>query len=76
MLFNPQERRRNGRGRFRGRGRYRGTDRGYVRGNGCRTFDDVNNQNHNNKAVRGRGPRRYQPPAKNNKEMPAIQDKQ
>ncbi|RWR77500.1 histone H3.v1-like protein isoform X2 [Cinnamomum micranthum f. kanehirae] len=65
--------RRNGKGHFRGRGRYRGTDR-YVRGNGSRAFDDGNNQNRNYKGVRGRGPRRYEPPAKN-KEMPAIQDK-
>ncbi|XXG63749.1 hypothetical protein AAC387_Pa05g1862 [Persea americana] len=74
--YNNEERRRNGKGRFRGRGGYRGTGRGYVRGNGSRTFGDVNNQNRNNKVFRGRGPRRYEPPAKNNKEMPAVQDKQ
>lgn len=72
LFYNYQERR-NGKGHFRGRGRYRGTDR-YVRGNESRAFDDGNNQNRNYKGVRGRGPRRYEPPAKN-KEMPAILDK-
>ncbi|OUZ99716.1 Btz domain [Macleaya cordata] len=63
-------------GHFRGRGKKRGTDRGYVRGNRPRTYDDSNNQNHAPKSVRGRGPRKYEPPMKNNSEAPPTQNKQ
>lgn len=69
-----EERRRNGKGRFRGRGRFRGADRGYARGN-TRVYDEGNNQNRNYRGVRGRGPRRYEPPTKNKTELPATQNK-
>ncbi|XP_058111486.1 protein MLN51 homolog isoform X2 [Magnolia sinica] len=70
------EERRNSKGHFRGRGKYRGHDRGYVRGNRSRVYDDGNNQNRNFKSVRGRGPRRYEPPGKNNSVMSVTQNKQ
>ncbi|XP_068653476.1 protein MLN51 homolog isoform X2 [Aristolochia californica] len=62
---------------FRGRGRHRGPDqRGYVRGSRSRGYDENNNQNRGPKGVRGRGPRRYEPPPKNNGEIPPAQTKQ
>ncbi|KAK2984883.1 hypothetical protein RJ640_008648 [Escallonia rubra] len=58
------EGRRVPRGRYRGRGKNRGEDRGFPRGNRSKAYND-NNQNNAPKAVRGRGPRRYQPSMKN-----------
>eukprot|EP00262_Sarcandra_glabra_P000193 TRINITY_DN10285_c0_g1_i1.p1 TRINITY_DN10285_c0_g1~~TRINITY_DN10285_c0_g1_i1.p1 ORF type:complete len:658 (-),score=139.38 TRINITY_DN10285_c0_g1_i1:420-2393(-) len=64
------------RSRFRGgRGKNRVMDRGYVRGNRSKAYDDSNNQNRAPKVIRGRGPRRYQPPVKNNNEIPGTQNK-
>lgn len=54
------EGRRVPRGRNRARGRNRGEDRGFVRGNRPKAYNN-NNQTSAPKSVRGRGPRRYQP---------------
>lgn len=86
------EDKRGSRGRFRGRGgggRTRGTARGSSRGGRYRSYhDDSDNQNfsdnHNlsdnqnrpQKVVRGRGPRRYDTIAKNNREVVGYQRKQ
>ncbi|KAA8540432.1 hypothetical protein F0562_024649 [Nyssa sinensis] len=67
------EGRRTSRGHYRGRGKYRGGDRGYQRGNRSKAYN--NNQNHAPKAVRGRGPRRYEP-STDNSEAPPTQNKQ
>ncbi|KAF0898491.1 hypothetical protein E2562_008092 [Oryza meyeriana var. granulata] len=71
------EDKRMSRGRFRGRsggGRTRGTGRGFARGGKYRGYnEDVNNNNNNQnrpqKVVRGRGPRRYEAVAKNNRDV-------
>ncbi|CAM0881575.1 unnamed protein product [Alopecurus aequalis] len=74
------------RGRFRGRGgggRTRGTARGSSRGGRYRSYHDDSenqslgdNQNRPQKVVRGRGPRRYDTIAKNNREVVGYQRKQ
>ncbi|KAL5973012.1 hypothetical protein ACLOJK_039819 [Asimina triloba] len=71
-----EEERRRSKGHFRGRGRYRGTDRGYVRGNRSRVYDDNNIQNRDQRTVRGRGPRRYEPHWKGNYTALVSQNKQ
>ncbi|KAM0944797.1 putative Btz domain, protein MLN51 plant [Dioscorea sansibarensis] len=74
------EDRRASRGRFRGRGggrgRGQGVDHGFVKGNRSQVYDDSNYQVHVPKIVRGRGPRRYQPLAKSNKDISEPQHKQ
>ncbi|XP_077210281.1 protein MLN51 homolog isoform X2 [Tasmannia lanceolata] len=70
------EERRTSKGHFRGRGKNRGMDRGYVKGNRSRGYDDTNNQNNAPKVVRGRGPKRYVSPAKNNRENHGAQNRQ
>lgn len=66
-----EEGRRRSKGHFHSRGKSRGTDRGYPRGNRIKTYNNNYNQNHAPpKAVRGRGPRRYQPPTRNKNEIP------
>ncbi|XP_073007797.1 protein MLN51 homolog isoform X1 [Typha latifolia] len=73
------EERRRSKGRFRGRGggKTRGTDHGYFRGNRSHThYDDGNNQNQAPRTVRGRGPRRYEPLAKSNRESQAMKHRQ
>lgn len=74
------------RGRFRGRGsggRTRGTARGSSRGGRYHSYhEDSDNQNHSEnqnqpqKIVRGRGPRRYDTIAKNNRDVVGFQRKQ
>ncbi|XP_043698672.1 protein MLN51 homolog isoform X2 [Telopea speciosissima] len=68
--------RRKSKGNYRGRGKNRGMDHGYTRGSRSRGYDNSSNQNRTSKTVRGRGPRRYEPPAKNNIEPPMNQNKQ
>lgn len=58
-----------------GRGRNRGVDRGFTRGNRSKEFDN-NNQRQVPKGVRGRGPRRYEPAFRNNRQTPPTQNKQ
>ncbi|KAG9459323.1 hypothetical protein H6P81_003831 [Aristolochia fimbriata] len=71
------EEKRNRKSHFRGRGRHRVPEqRGYVRGSRSRGYDENSNQNRGSKGVRGRGPRRYEPPSKNNGEIPPAQTKQ
>ncbi|XP_077212111.1 protein MLN51 homolog isoform X1 [Tasmannia lanceolata] len=70
------EERRTSKGHFRGRGKNRGLDRGYVKGNRSRGYDDTNKQKNAAKGVRGRGPRRYEPPVKNNSENYETQNRQ
>lgn len=85
-LYHVSQRRRNSRGRARGRGRNRGVDRGYGRGNRPKTFDNRssaaaatnNNNNHQApvpRAVRGRGPRRYDHSLRKSNRSPAYQNK-
>ncbi|XP_068648676.1 protein MLN51 homolog [Aristolochia californica] len=70
------EEKRNRKSHFRGRGRQRGPDqRGYVRGSRSRGYDENINQNCGPKSVRGRGPRRYEPPPKNNGKIFPAQTK-
>lgn len=70
------EGRRGSRGNYRGRGKNRGTDRGFVRGgNRPKAYNNGNNQNQAPKTVRGRGPRRYEPPNTNRSEAPPTQNK-
>ncbi|XP_010254186.1 PREDICTED: histone H3.v1-like isoform X2 [Nelumbo nucifera] len=71
-----EERRRTSKGYYRGRGKNRGMDRGYTRGNRSRAYENNNNHNRTAKSVRGRGPRRYEPTAKNGTETPPTQNKQ
>ncbi|KAJ4952432.1 hypothetical protein NE237_029264 [Protea cynaroides] len=67
--------RRKSKGRYRG-GKTRG-DPGYARGSRSKGYGNGNNQNRSSKVVRGRGPRRYEPPAMNDSEPPPmIQNKQ
>ncbi|GMH22205.1 hypothetical protein Nepgr_024048 [Nepenthes gracilis] len=61
-----EEGRKYSRGQYRGRGKARNTDRGFAKGSRLRAYDDNHNPrayygNDAPKAVRGRGPRRYQP---------------
>ncbi|KAM3349787.1 hypothetical protein ACQJBY_022578 [Aegilops geniculata] len=80
------EDKRMSRGRFRGRGsggRTRGTARGFSRGGRYHSYhEDSDNQNHSEnqnrpqKIVRGRGPRRYDTIAKNNRDVLGFQRKQ
>uniref|UniRef100_R7W7J7 Uncharacterized protein n=1 Tax=Aegilops tauschii TaxID=37682 RepID=R7W7J7_AEGTA len=80
------EDKRMSRGRFRGRGsggRTRGTARGFSRGGRYHSYhEDSDNQNHSEnqnrpqKIVRGRGPRRYDTIAKNNRDVVGFQRKQ
>ncbi|MCL7026286.1 hypothetical protein MKW94_026618, partial [Papaver nudicaule] len=72
----------------RGRGKKRGTDRGYVRANRPRNYDDGNDQNRPRnyddvndqstvrRSVKGRGRSRYEPSARNNGDTPPNQNKQ
>uniref|UniRef100_A0A5B7A4T3 Putative epsin n=1 Tax=Davidia involucrata TaxID=16924 RepID=A0A5B7A4T3_DAVIN len=69
-----EEGRRTSRGHYRARGKNQGGDRGYQRGNRSKAYN--NNQNHAPKAVRGRGPRRYEPSTTNNSKAPPTQNKQ
>ncbi|KAK9282022.1 hypothetical protein L1049_004933 [Liquidambar formosana] len=73
-----EEGRRNSKNNYRGRGKNRGMDRGYVRGNRSKAYNNNNNNNQNQapKGVRGRGSRRYEPPAKNRNEILPAQTKQ
>ncbi|WVZ69862.1 hypothetical protein U9M48_018585 [Paspalum notatum var. saurae] len=68
------------RGRFRGRGgrgKARGGGRGFPRGGKQRNFhEDGNTQNRPPKAVRGRGPRRYEAVVRNSREVVGSQRKQ
>ncbi|KAL5229308.1 hypothetical protein ABZP36_017573 [Zizania latifolia] len=76
------EDKRMSRGRFRGRGgggRTRGAGRGFARGGKYRSYNediDNNNQNRPQKVARGRGPRRYEAVAKNNRDIVGFQRKQ
>ncbi|XP_048129695.1 protein MLN51 homolog isoform X2 [Rhodamnia argentea] len=79
------ERRRTSRGNYRGRGRNRAVDRGYVRGNRARAFDNnspvgtgnnSSNQNQVPRGVRGRGPRRYESSLKKSSHAPPNHNKQ
>ncbi|XP_042490615.1 protein MLN51 homolog [Macadamia integrifolia] len=67
--------RRKSKGHYRGRGKNRGMDHGFARRSRSRGYDNSSNQNRTSKAVRGRGPRRYEPPAKNNIEPPMNRNK-
>ncbi|XP_010249834.1 PREDICTED: protein CASC3-like isoform X2 [Nelumbo nucifera] len=71
-----EEERRTLKGRNRGRGRNRAMDRGYTRRNRSRAYENDNNHNHTARSVRGRGPRRYEPPPKNSSEVLPTQNKQ
>ncbi|XP_062203933.1 protein MLN51 homolog [Phragmites australis] len=68
------------RGRFRGRGaggKARGGGRGFPRGGKQHNYhEDGNTQNRPPKVVRGRGPRRYEAVARNNREFVGSQRKQ
>ncbi|KAK2651381.1 hypothetical protein Ddye_011237 [Dipteronia dyeriana] len=67
---------RTSRGRYRTRGKNRGPDHGYPRGNRSKAFNNSNNnQNQAPKAMRGRGPRRYEPTYRNSNQAP-LQNKQ
>ncbi|XP_050384715.1 protein MLN51 homolog [Argentina anserina] len=70
-----EEGRRSSRGNFRGRGRNRGMDRGSATGNRTKEYE-TNNQRQVPKAVRGRGPRRYEPAVRNNRQSPSTQHRQ
>ncbi|XWS19029.1 hypothetical protein CRYUN_Cryun32bG0095800 [Craigia yunnanensis] len=70
-----EEGRRSSRGRYRARSKNRGPDHGYPRGSRSKTFGKNNNQNQAPKGVRGRGPRRYEPPMKNSSQAPPTQNK-
>ncbi|PRQ50831.1 putative Btz domain-containing protein [Rosa chinensis] len=70
-----EEGRRPSRGNFRGRGRNRGIDRGYTTGNRSKEYEN-NNQRPVPKGVRGRGPRRYEPAFRNNRQTPSTQNRQ
>lgn len=63
---------RNSRGRYRAHGKNRGADHGYPGGNKSKAYNN-NNQNNGPKAVRGRGPRRYEPSKMINIEAPPTQ---
>ncbi|KAM2957813.1 hypothetical protein FF2_024745 [Malus domestica] len=68
-------------GPYVSRGRNRGIDRGSARGNSSKEYDrskeyDNNNQRQVPKGVRGRGPRRYEPAFRNNRQAPPTQNKQ
>ncbi|KAL6140945.1 hypothetical protein ACLB2K_059237 [Fragaria x ananassa] len=70
-----EEGRRPSRGNLRGRGRNRGIDRGYATGNRSKEYEN-NNRRQVPKAVRGRGPRRYEPAVRNNRQVPSTQYRQ
>ncbi|XP_026408384.1 protein MLN51 homolog [Papaver somniferum] len=75
-LQEPKNDKERKRGAYRGgRGKKRGTDRGYVRTNRIRNYDDNNDQNSVPKSVKGRGPRKYEPSARNNGDAPPNQNK-
>jgi hypothetical protein len=61
-----------------GRGKARGGGRGFSRGGKQRNYheDSNNTQNRTPKVVRGRGPRRYEAVARNNREVVGSQRKQ
>ncbi|KAL4279558.1 hypothetical protein GQ457_03G041800 [Hibiscus cannabinus] len=66
---------RSSRGRYRARSKNRDPDSGYPRGNRPKSFGKSNNQNHAPKAVRGRGPRRYEPTMRQSSHAPPTQNK-
>ncbi|KAI3992424.1 hypothetical protein MKX01_022515, partial [Papaver californicum] len=74
-LQEPKNDKERKRGAYRGRGKKRGTDRGYVRANRTRNYDDSNDQNSASKSVKGRGPRKYEATARNNGDAPPNQNK-
>ncbi|TQD76829.1 hypothetical protein C1H46_037635 [Malus baccata] len=61
-------------GPYVGRGRNRGIDGGSTRGNRSKEYDNNNLQVP--KGVRGRGPRRYEPAFRNNRQAQPTQNKQ
>ncbi|XVF25030.1 hypothetical protein REPUB_Repub13aG0178900 [Reevesia pubescens] len=67
--------RRSSRGRYRARSKNRSPDSGYPRGSRSKAFEKNYNQNQAPKAVRGRGPRRYEAAMKNF-QAPPTQNKQ
>ncbi|TYI26808.1 hypothetical protein ES332_A05G136800v1 [Gossypium tomentosum] len=52
---------RSSRGRYRARSKNTDPDSGYPRGSRTKALGKSNNQTHASKALRGRGPRRYEP---------------
>ncbi|KAJ4957667.1 hypothetical protein NE237_024778 [Protea cynaroides] len=70
------EERRKSKGHYRGRGKNQGMVHGYARGSTPRGYDNSSNQIHTTKAVRGRGPRKYEPRFKKRSEPPMYQNKQ
>ncbi|XP_039005924.1 protein MLN51 homolog isoform X1 [Hibiscus syriacus] len=66
---------RSSRGRYRTRSKNRDPDSGYSRGSRPKASGKSNNQNHASKAVRGRGPRRYEPNMKKSSQAPPTQNK-
>ncbi|KAF5203171.1 Mln51-like protein [Thalictrum thalictroides] len=69
---------RNTKGQYRGRGKNRGVDRRPARGNRSSAYDGRNTQSQPNqpvRTVRGRGPRRYEPSTRSNRET-QTQNKQ
>ncbi|KAE8700639.1 CASC3/Barentsz eIF4AIII binding, putative isoform 3 [Hibiscus syriacus] len=66
---------RSSRGRYRTRSKNRDPDGGYPRGSRSKASGKSNNQNHASKAVRGRGPRRYEPNMRNSSQAPPTQNK-
>lgn len=75
LIYTIIQGRRPSRGNFRGRGRNRGIDRGYATGNRSKEYEN-NNRRQVPKAVRGRGPRRYEPAVRNNRQVPSTQYRQ
>ncbi|XP_057967845.1 protein MLN51 homolog [Malania oleifera] len=71
-----EEGKRISKGNYRARGRNRGVERGYSRGNRTKVYPNNNNQGHAPKGVRGRGPRRYEPPPKNYSDASQTQNRQ
>ncbi|KAI3952900.1 hypothetical protein MKW92_035420 [Papaver armeniacum] len=74
-LQEPKNDKERKRGAYRGSWKETGTDRGYVRTNRIRNYDDNNDQNSVPKSVKGRGPRKYEPSARNNGDAPPNQNK-
>ncbi|GMI82059.1 CASC3/Barentsz elF4AIII-binding protein [Hibiscus trionum] len=66
---------RSSRGRYRARSKNKDPDSGYPRGSRPKAFGKSNNQNHASKAVRGRGPIRYEPTMRNSSQAPPAQNK-
>ncbi|KAH1066498.1 hypothetical protein J1N35_031485 [Gossypium stocksii] len=75
IIFFPSIQGRSSRGRYRARSKNTDPDSGYPRGSRPKALGKSYNQTHASKAVRGRGPRRYEPSMRKSSQATPTLDK-